>query len=147
MQLSRRDVLKLGVLGSAALVLPMERVARTKLAEAGRLSPSQLPKPFVRDFLVPPVAQPVKRTLKDGRVVDYYDFVQETGQVQVLDAPFPKTTIWGYEGITPGPTIKVPAGTEVVVRQNNALPAVHPALRYASATPHHPPLSAPLPPC
>ena len=53
MQLSRRDVLKLGVLGSAALVLPMERVARTKLAQAGRLSPSQLPQPFVRDFVVP----------------------------------------------------------------------------------------------
>ena len=34
MQLSRRDVLKLGVLGSAALVLPVERVARTKLAQA-----------------------------------------------------------------------------------------------------------------
>jgi|tagenome__1003787_1003787.scaffolds.fasta_scaffold20972251_2 spore coat protein A len=145
MQLSRRDVLKLGVLGSAALVLPMERVARTKLAEAGRLSPSQLPKPFVRDFLVPPVAQPVKRTLKDGRVVDYYDFVQETGQVQVLDAPFPKTTIWGYEGITPGPTIKVPAGTEVVVRQNNALPAVHPVLRYESTTSTHLHGSASLP--
>src|SRR3954452_4538965 len=145
MQLSRRDVLKLGVLGSAALVLPMERVARTRLAQAGRLSPSQLPRPFLRDFVVPPVARPVKKTLKDGRVVDYYDFVQQARDVQILDAPFPTTTIWGYEGITPGPTIKVPHGTEVVVRQNNALPRVHPVLRYESTTSTHLHGSASLP--
>ena len=145
MQLSRRDVLKLGVLGSAALVLPMERVARTRLAQAGRLSPSQLPRPFVRDFVVPPVAQPVKKTIKDGRIVDFYDFVQQARPVQILDAPFPQTTIWGYQGITPGPTIKVPQGTEVVVCQTNALPAVHPVLRYPSTTSTHLHGSASLP--
>jgi len=37
MELSRRDLLKLGLFGSAALLLPAERVARTALAEANRI--------------------------------------------------------------------------------------------------------------
>jgi len=42
MELSRRDLLKLGLFGSAALLLPAERVARTALAEANRIPESRL---------------------------------------------------------------------------------------------------------
>ena len=55
MTLTRRDLLKLGVLGTAALALPVERVARTKAALAGRIAPSKLPKPFSVPFVTPPV--------------------------------------------------------------------------------------------
>ena len=41
-ELSRRDLLKLGLFGSAALLLPAERVARTALAEANRIPESRL---------------------------------------------------------------------------------------------------------
>jgi hypothetical protein len=37
MQLSRRDLLKVGLFSSAALMLPAERIARTQLAIANRI--------------------------------------------------------------------------------------------------------------
>ena len=46
MDLSRRDLLKVGLFSSAALMLPAERVARTKLAIANRMPQSKLPAPF-----------------------------------------------------------------------------------------------------
>ena len=62
MELSRRDLLKLGFFGSAALMLPAERIARTQLAIADRIPASRLPQPFTVPFAVPPVATPVART-------------------------------------------------------------------------------------
>ena len=46
MDLSRRDLLKIGAFGSAALALPLERVARTQLALDNRIPASELPAPF-----------------------------------------------------------------------------------------------------
>ena len=50
MELSRRDLLKLGFFGSAALMLPAERIARTQLAIADRIPASRLPQPFTVPF-------------------------------------------------------------------------------------------------
>ena len=50
MELSRRDVVKLGLLGGAALYLPMERVARTK----DQRSLARLPAPYTYAFSRPP---------------------------------------------------------------------------------------------
>jgi len=50
MQFTRRDLLKLGAFGSAAILLPAERVARTELAIANRVAQSRLPKPFTVPF-------------------------------------------------------------------------------------------------
>jgi spore coat protein A len=156
MQLSRRDVLKFGVLGSAALVLPLERVARTKLAEANRLDGRTVPQ-FVLDFNRGTVIDPVPKTitLSDTgakMTVDYYEIRQQAATLQILPtrtaagAPtgFRPTTIWGYNGITPGPIVKVDAGREVVMRQSNALPD-HPTLLYHPATSTHLHGSASLP--
>ena len=44
MQLRRRELLKLGVFGSAALLLPAERVARTELALENRIAASGCPR-------------------------------------------------------------------------------------------------------
>jgi spore coat protein A len=156
MQLSRRDVLKLGVLGSAALVLPLERVARTKLAQANRLSGSSVPQ-FVLDFSSGTVIDPTTRTITLSEThqqisVDYYEVTQRAASVQILPARtaagaatgFKPTTIWGYNGITPGPLVKVNAGREVVMRQSNALPR-HPTLLYDPATSTHLHGSASLP--
>jgi spore coat protein A len=37
----------------------------------------------------------------------------------------PMTTVWGYNGMTPGPTIEVEAGTDLTVHWVNQLPATH----------------------
>jgi FtsP/CotA-like multicopper oxidase with cupredoxin domain len=131
MELRRRELLKLGLFGSAALMLPAERVARTKLAVNDRIAASQLPKPFTAPFQVPPIAVPVRST----KTTDIYSLVQQQKSVEIL--PGLKTDIWGYNGVTPGPTIVVAQGRETIVRQANALPGLHPTLRYKPWTSTH----------
>jgi hypothetical protein len=79
----------------------VERVARTKAALAGRIAPSKLPKPFSVPFVTPPVLEPVRRTA----TADIYDITMRNASVEIL--PGLRTEIWGYNGITPGPTIQV----------------------------------------
>ena len=131
MELRRRELLKLGVFGSAALMLPAERLARTELAISNRMPASKLPKPFTVPFDVPPVLQPVKSTAD----TDIYSLVQKQASVEIL--PGFKTDIWGYNGITPGPTVVVPRGRKTILRQANSLPALHPQLRYKPWTSTH----------
>src|SRR3954462_5143277 len=131
MQLSRRDLLKVGLFSSAALMLPAERIARTQLAIANRIPQSELPKPFTMDFKIPPRAQPVGQ----AGLTDYYVLRQEQRKVNIL--PDRQTTIWGYNGATPGPTIYVQQGRNAVVRQICALPDTHPELGYNVWTSTH----------
>src|SRR3954447_17144429 len=137
--ISRRDLLKLGLFGSAALMLPAERAARTALAHAGRIPASRLPRPFTVPFAAPPVAVPVRSTAD----TDYYAMTMRAASVEIL--PGLKTTIWGFEGVAPGPTIVCRRGRPIVVRQINGLPAVHPTLRYVPWTSTHLHGSASLP--
>jgi spore coat protein A, manganese oxidase len=118
MELTRKDLLKLGLLGSAALVLPLERTARTRLKIRNRLPESKLPKPFTVPFAAPPVLKPVRRS----RTTDYFQITMKASRAQVLPGDFGRTTVYGYNGIVPGPTLKVRQGRRAVVRQINRLP-------------------------
>jgi FtsP/CotA-like multicopper oxidase with cupredoxin domain len=129
--MSRRDLLKLGVFGSAALMLPVERIARTQVALANRIPTSQLPKPFTIPFKSPPVLSPVRQSLNH----DYYTLSQRANQVEIL--PGKLTEIWGYGGSSPGPTIVNQKNRHAVVQQCNDLPAVHPTQRYNVWTSTH----------
>jgi FtsP/CotA-like multicopper oxidase with cupredoxin domain len=131
MELSRRDLLKVGLFSSAALMLPAERIARTQLAISNRIPQSELPEPFTMDWKTPPTAVPVGR----DAFVDYYQLTQEQRKVNIL--PDRQTTIWGYNGSTPGPTIYVQQGRKAVVRQICALPDTHPELGYNVWTSTH----------
>ena len=48
MKLNRRDVMKMSVLGGAALALPLERAMGEELTQANRIAESALPAPRVR---------------------------------------------------------------------------------------------------
>jgi spore coat protein A len=139
MGLSRRDLLKLGLFSSAALMLPAERVARTELAVRNRMPQSALPQPFTVPFATPEVLQPVARTAS----TDYYIVTQKQVSAQVL--PGLHTDVWGYNGLVPGPTIMNMQGRQAVVRQICDLPAAHPSLRYEVWTSTHLHGSASLP--
>jgi spore coat protein A len=139
MALTRRNLLKAGVLGSAALVLPTERAARTAAAVVNRIPASRLPRPFTVPLAVAPVLQPVRRTA----TTDYYLVTMRKASVEII--PGLRTDIWGYNGIAPGPTIKVQQGREAVVRQINQLPDSHPTLLYRPDTSVHLHGSASLP--
>ena len=137
MELNRRDLLKVGLFGSAALMLPAERIARTKLAVADRMPHSALPEPFTMPWAVPPLAQ--KTSVGN---TDYFWLRQVQAQVNILPDKSKPTTIWGYANrfgapCTPGPTIYVDQTRPAVVRQACELPDRHPQLGYKVWTSTH----------
>ncbi len=131
MELSRRDIMKLGAFGSAALILPAERIARTELAMSNRIAQGDLPRPFTLPFTTPPVMAPERQTAG----FDYYTMTQRQVKAEIL--PGKQTTVWGYNGLVPGPTIVNQQGRQTIVQQINDLPSVHPTLRYNVWTSTH----------
>ena len=122
---TRREALALGALGSAGLLLPLERYAGAAGGRrANRIRSSGLPAPFTVPFVTPPVLAPTRT----DATTDYYRLTQQQALVEIL--PGKLTPIFGYNGIAPGPTIKAQRDRPVVVQQINALPQVHPTLGY-----------------
>ena len=139
MKLNRRDVMKMSVLGGAALALPLERAMGEELTQANRIAESALPAPFRMPFRIPPVISPVR----SDATTDYYRVSMEPVVAEVI--PGYKTPLWGYNGSVPGPTFKVNQGRRAVVRHVNNLPARHPDLDYTPWTSVHLHGSASLP--
>src|SRR3712207_2312997 len=96
MDLTRNDMLKLGLLGSAALLLPLERAARTGPKLRNRLPESRLPEPFQVAFAAPPVLSPVR----SDATTDYYQMTMESAGVPILPG-MPRTEVWGYGSTSP----------------------------------------------
>jgi FtsP/CotA-like multicopper oxidase with cupredoxin domain len=63
----------------------------------------------------PPVLSPVRA----DSTTDYYEIAQKRSEIEILDGY--RTSIWGYEGIIPGPNIKARLGRTVVVQHTNEL--------------------------
>ncbi len=107
--LTRREMLKLGLLGGSSLFLPISRVK----AQTGGGSPPTTP--FSVSLPIPQVLSPVST----DATTDYYAMTMRTAQAEII--PGLQTTVWGYNGKFPGPTIKARSGRRVVVRQTNDL--------------------------
>ncbi len=92
------------------------------LADAGRLTGVTLesaiepPAQFRIPLPIPPVLQPTRQ----DATTDYYDIVQKVARHEIL--PGTSTTVWGYNGTFPGPTIVSRRGRTTVVRHRNELP-------------------------
>jgi spore coat protein A, manganese oxidase len=127
--LSRRDLIKLTALSAGSAVLPLARL-RFGLADGQTSSPP------VRLFQLPlAVQQPLTPgtttvTTPSGQIkyADLYDLTARLGRAQILPPPFNPTTMWGYNGLFPGPLIRARSGVPVVVRHTNALTNVAPEL-------------------
>ena len=74
-----------------------------------------LPAPFQVALPIP--TQLVARKTTD---TDHYEIVQSVSQQEII--PGYKTTIWGYNGSFPGPTIVSTSGRQTVVNHTNKLP-------------------------
>lgn len=117
--MNRRYLLKLGIASAASLALPFSACSVFGGEEqVGEVLPSEatLPEPFGVRLPVPPVLNPVRRDSD----TDYYEITQRERTAEIL--PGLSTTIWGYNGIFPGPTIEARSGRQVVVRLRNELP-------------------------
>lgn len=147
MDLTRRDFVKLGALGTAALALPLERTARSVLQNANRLEAGRFPAVGQLPFRVPPTARPTPLTVTvpgtwidpahpDGDEaveveVDYYGSRMQQTRVPIMPG-LPPTWIWGYQGALPAPTIHAERGRPVLVRHFNDMAEQHPVLRYGA---------------
>ena len=123
MNLTRRDMLKFGLVGGAALTLPLERLGLTGTT-AERMPVSKMPAKFSQRLVRPPVLSSTGSAsvlCPDGRTRLYprYDIRQRFTVAEIM--PGYKTPFFGYNGVTPGPTIRAFKGQPVVVRQANAL--------------------------
>jgi len=81
--------------------------------------PNTVPK-FVDELPIPQVLQPVCTINK----VKYYD-VEMKEVKQQLHSSFPETTVWGYNGVYPGPTIETYRDRQIMVKWINNLPYKH----------------------
>ena len=70
-------------------------------------------------FTVPLPILPVLAPTSSDATTDYYDITMQVGTKGII--PGKLTTVWGYNGIYPGPTIKARTGRRTVVRQVNNL--------------------------
>ncbi|SDY71391.1 Multicopper oxidase with three cupredoxin domains (includes cell division protein FtsP and spore coat protein CotA) [Geodermatophilus africanus] len=153
--LNRRDVLKVSLAGTAAMALPYQAVLSARTAS--ELDQKKMPRPYVAAFTAPPVLAPYRSDDKPGNSygtvpgtttpvtggayvgTDYYRIEHRPAQVEFIKGV--KTTVWGYNGLVPGPTIRVyQNGTQtrrVVMQQINKLPAKHPTLGYVPWTSTH----------
>src|SRR5215211_3558171 len=151
----RRDLLKMGLLTSAGLLIPKKGLSAHPMARAGMVfdDPDSPPTtPFVENMPGLQVLAPVasltpaptiapNTAAGEGRTVAHQAFAQfppqrfyEMSQQQgtVLVAPpgeLPPQTIWGFNGITPGPMIVErygnlgsPGDGSILLRLRNNLP-------------------------
>jgi spore coat protein A, manganese oxidase len=119
MNITRKEFLKFAI--GAAVTLPLGSLAiascNNRSLLSGKRRTSQIAvTPFQVPLPVPPILQPTRT----DRTTDYYEITQKEAQVEIL--PGLRTTVWGYNGIFPGPTIAVRRGRQVVVRHRNELP-------------------------
>ena len=159
--LSRRNLLRLSMAGAGATVAgPV--LARTGLlggadgtvqqgtvpngvvsGTAPMKGPS-VPK-FQRELRLAPEIQPYKvekaaKTVSGTRRdVEHYKIEQRKGLVDLLPYPFPKTEVWGYNGIYPGPTFRQTQGGAItVVHNSNSLPSGEGTSTHLHSSPSQP---------
>ena len=110
--MKRRTALRLSVLGGATMAARM-MVDPVRATERS-IGPVGVPR-FDLPLKIPPVLEPVARS--DAH--DEYHIVQRAAAQEIL--PGRATTIWGYQGLFPGPTIRVRRNRAAVVRHTNQL--------------------------
>ncbi|MEV6492422.1 multicopper oxidase domain-containing protein [Actinoplanes sp. NPDC051633] len=115
---SRRSLLKgAAALGGAGLVVAT--AGGEVLAKSSRLATKNTPTPFTTMFRRPPVLVPSETGEDEKGPFARYCLTQKFGQAGIV--PGLLTTVAGYNGIFPGPTIKVAQGTRAEVRIANRL--------------------------
>ncbi|HSD50081.1 MAG TPA: bilirubin oxidase, partial [Candidatus Methylomirabilis sp.] len=64
----------------------------------GSLDPNGVTK-YVTPLLIPPVMPKAGIVMQKGRAIDYYEISMRQFAQQILPAPLPPTTVWGYGAV------------------------------------------------
>ena len=117
---TRRTVLKASAF--AALGVTGVKLGGTSAASGavGSLAPRNTPVPYAGVFVRPPELKPYEVGVDDAGPFAKFAITAQLGQARIL--PGLSTTVAGYNGIFPGPTIRASQGTRAEVRIRNALP-------------------------
>jgi spore coat protein A len=122
MSTTRREVLQLGAVGALGLA-GLNSAMAGALAEKGKpskLRPQNRPVPFRGVFMRPPELVPFETGVDDQGPFEKFAVTAQLGQGQIV--PGLTTTVGGYNGIFPGPTIRARTGIRTEVRIRNAFP-------------------------
>ncbi|WP_266158634.1 multicopper oxidase family protein [Dyella silvatica] len=121
------DALRLARAGSMPMAMPMRMNAPTLAApKVPLLNPASLSR-FVDALPIPPVAHATdKRThpAYPGRTLPCYHMEMRAFKAR-LHRDLPATPMWGYNGLSPGPTIDTARGEPLLIEWVNALPSKH----------------------
>ena len=120
--ITRRDALKIGTLGAAALALPLSGTLSAKTASELR----NLPRPYTLPFRRPADLPSAGTRMVDGVQRQFFSIEQRPFDAHII--PGYTTRMWGYNVQFPGPTIRATRNVPTLVRQSNLLPARHPTL-------------------
>src|SRR5229473_2597936 len=87
MRLTRREALKLGLLGTGAALLPVGQLFRAdagsgQSASGSSVGPSPRVAPFEAELAIPPVLQPLRR----DATTDFYDLQEIAGTAEIVPA-------------------------------------------------------------
>jgi|GEM_PF-352744 len=121
---TRREVLQLSALGALGLARINRGTRIVSSATDGQLATQNTPVPYAGIFRRPPELKPYATGLDGGdpaRPFARFALTQQLGQDHFV--PGLSTTVAGYNGIFPGPTIRASQGTRVEVRIRNGFPA------------------------
>jgi FtsP/CotA-like multicopper oxidase with cupredoxin domain len=117
-------MLQMGALATLGVAGVELGPARADSTSGGLLAKANTPVPFRGVFARPPELQPFETGFDDGdpaRPFARFALTAQLGRAQIL--PGPTTTIAGYNGIFPGPTIRTTQGTRAEVLIRNRFPA------------------------
>ena len=147
-RLSRRDLFKMGLLTSTGYLVAKDGLSSRAVWALGPVGQCTSPAttPFTMPLPIMPIKQPVaalnpaptiqpNTAAGEGRTRPHqapdvglpfpptklYEVTQRTGQV-IMSNQLPAQTIWGFDGISPGPTYVERYGTPILVRNVNNLP-------------------------
>ena len=163
-QLSRRDLIKMGLLTSAGMLIAKRGLsARAQdLSSSSFGSPSsQCASPATTPFTMQLPIMPIKQAVAslspaptvcpntaagEGRTrchqafttfppQVFYQVTQQPGTV-IMSNQLPPQTIWGFDGISPGPTYHATYGQPILVRNVNNLPSNNGGFGLNSVTTH-----------
>jgi FtsP/CotA-like multicopper oxidase with cupredoxin domain len=116
--LNRRHLIK-GALAIGAGGLIVTATGGEVIAASSKLAAKNTPKPYTNPFRRPPVLMPAEQGVDEQGPFHRYRLTQRLGQASMV--PGLLTKVAGYNGIFPGPTLRLPQGTRSEVRIANTL--------------------------
>ncbi|HET7474926.1 MAG TPA: multicopper oxidase domain-containing protein [Dermatophilaceae bacterium] len=121
---TRREVLQLGAVGALGVTQFNTVSASASDGTGSSLAAKNTPVPYRGTFVRPPELQPYETVFEGGdpsRPIQHFAVDQQLGLAHIL--PGLTTTVAGYNGIFPGPTIRATQGTRIELRMRNGFPA------------------------